>query len=245
MALGCTYPMVSFEKLVVSTTVLATSVIHCPGSRCMFSIIALNKVDFPVDEGPIRYRALISVALAFISIAARVRVEVEVKSSARCRRSSTMKTILLENPPPDQDEWKFHVPEHQLEPRRPAKVGKIFGKRITFSATAITLEIGELPNNRILQDDDPSKFIAVSFGGLRFPDSFLRVTGEYIQRLMRVGLYLNGTQYRFYHHSNSQLVSTLRYCYFHYESHDTSNRENEVASCAPRTLMRSWIIGYI
>jgi len=121
-----------------------------------------------------------------------------------------MKTILQENPPVDQKEWKFIVPQDQLEPRRPAKaVGRIYGKRITFTATAITLEIGELSNNRILQDDDPSKFIAASFGGLRFPDTFLRITGEYIQRLMEAGLYLNGVQYRFYHHSNSQLVSPL------------------------------------
>ena len=124
-----------------------------------------------------------------------------------------MKTVLLENPPADQKEWKFVVSPDQLQLRRPAKApGKIYGKRITFTAAAITLEIGELSNNRILQDDDPSKFIAVSFGGLRFPNSFLRVTGEYIQRLMGAGLYLNGTQYRFYHHSNSQLVSALPVC---------------------------------
>jgi len=117
--------------------------------------------------------------------------------------------LLLDNPPVDQKEWKFFVPPDQLELRRPVKAsGRIYGKRITFTATAITLEIGELSNNRILQDDDPSKFIAVSFGGLRFPDSFLRVTGEYIQRLMAAGLYLNDIQYRFYHHSNSQLVSS-------------------------------------
>jgi regulator of nonsense transcripts 1 len=41
---------------------------------------------------------------------------------------------------------------------------------------------------------------------LRFPDSFLRVTGDYIVRLMKDGLFLNGVQYRFYHHSNSQLA---------------------------------------
>ena len=118
-----------------------------------------------------------------------------------------MKIVLQENPPVDQKEWKFIVPPDQLQLRRPAKAaGKIYGKRITFTAAAITLEIGELSNNRILQDDDPSKFVAASFGGLRFPDCFLRMTCEYIQRLMEAGLYLNGTQYRFYHHSNSQLV---------------------------------------
>ena len=118
-----------------------------------------------------------------------------------------MKTVLLENPPVDQKEWRFRVSPDRLQPRNPPTQGRIYGKRITFTATAITLEIGELSNNRILQDDDPSMFIAVSFGSLRFPDTFLRITGEYIQRLMEAGLYLNGTQYRFYHHSNSQLVS--------------------------------------
>lgn len=122
----------------------------------------------------------------------------------------SMETILLKNPPPDQKKWSFNIPQDRLQLQSPTGTsGKIFGKRIAFTATEITLEIGELPNNGILQDDDPSKFIAVSFGGLRFPDSFLRVTGEYIQRLMEAGLYLNGVQYRFYHHSNSQLVRHL------------------------------------
>lgn len=120
-----------------------------------------------------------------------------------------MRILLLENPSPDQTEWKFYVPYDQIDPRKYSRPGKIFGKRITFTAAAITLEIGELSNNRILQDDDPSQFIAVSFGGLRFPNAFLRVTGEYIQKLMEAGLYLNDTQYRFYHHSNSQLVRFL------------------------------------
>lgn len=148
-----------------------------------------------------------------------------------------METVLLENPPVDQKEWKFVVPPDRLYLQRPPKAGRIFGKRITFKASAITLEIGELSNNRILQDDDPSQFIAVSFGGLRFPDSFLRVTGEYIQRLMEAGLYLNDTQYRFYHHSNSQLVRPL-----HIHGGEVSchcNSESVVASCAPRNPMRS------
>ena len=145
-----------------------------------------------------------------------------------------MKTILLENPPPDQKEWIFVVPPEKLQLRRPVKPsGKIYGKRITFTATAITLEIGELSNNRILQNDDPSKFISVLFGGLRFPDAFLRITLEYIQRLMSAGLYLNGTQYRFYHHSNSQLVGrSLRTC--HGEVSQRRNRGSVVVSCAPR-----------
>lgn len=113
-----------------------------------------------------------------------------------------MKIILQQNPPHDQEAWNFNVPQNALYTARPG-----FGKCIKFTAEAITLDINQLGNNRILQEDDASKFISVSFGDLRFPDSFLRVTGEYIGRLMKAGLFLNGVQYRFYHHSNSQLVS--------------------------------------
>ena len=139
-----------------------------------------------------------------------------------------MKTVLQENPPADQKQWIFNVVPELLRPRKTGKASeKIHGKRITFTATAITLEIGELSNNRILQDDDPSKFIAVSFGTLRFPNSFLRVTGEYIQRLMAAGLYLNGIQYRFYHHSNSQLVGSF-YAFFVVGSHDVATERTQL-----------------
>jgi len=123
---------------------------------------------------------------------------------------SGMKTVLLENPPADQEEWKFVVPQDRLELGRLAEApGKIYGKRIIFTATAVTLDVGVLSSNRILQNDDPSKFVVVSFGSLSFPDTPRRAAGEYIQRLMEAGLYLNGIQYRFYHHSNSQLVSAM------------------------------------
>ncbi|KAF9237759.1 RNA dependent RNA polymerase-domain-containing protein [Melanogaster broomeanus] len=116
---------------------------------------------------------------------------------------------LLENPPPDQESWNFTVPTNHLSlpRRRNERAGKLYGKFIKFAADAITLNILQLPSNRILHNDDPSKFIAVSFETLRFPESSLRVTADYICRLMKAGLFLNGTQYRFYHHSNSQLRS--------------------------------------
>lgn len=111
--------------------------------------------------------------------------------------------ILKENPPPDQDEWRYQLPTNaQVSLRR----DRIVGKLIKFTAEAITLQMNEnLPNNRILQTDDPSQFILATFGDLRFPDSSMRVTTDYINRLMKAGFFLNGIQYRFYHHSNSQL----------------------------------------
>ncbi|EGO30084.1 RNA-directed RNA polymerase [Serpula lacrymans var. lacrymans S7.9] len=95
-----------------------------------------------------------------------------------------------------------------LRKRRQTTIGKF----VQFTSDAITLKWQDFPGNRIVHGDDPSKFILVSFEKLRFPESSLKVTSEYIVRLMKAGLFLNGLQYRFYHHSNSQLRS--RTCFF-------------------------------
>lgn len=83
------------------------------------------------------------------------------------------------------------------------------GKHISFSPQAITLDVILFPSNRILQSDDLSKFILASFENLRFPDNPPSVGREYMLRLFQAGLFLNGVQYRFYGHSNSQLVCSL------------------------------------
>lgn len=117
---------------------------------------------------------------------------------------------LLQNPPQDQDSWRFMVPNNQLATPRRRKETNIYGKLIKFTAEAITLEIAQFPSNRILRSDDPSKFLLASFEKLRFPEGGLRVTADYITRMMRAGVFINGVQYRFYHHSNSQLVSNTQ-----------------------------------
>ncbi|KAG5653862.1 hypothetical protein H0H81_009941 [Sphagnurus paluster] len=110
--------------------------------------------------------------------------------------------VLREKPSKNDDSWKFFVPSQvlQLPPNRPNH-----GKLISFSEERISLQIAKFPENRVLRSDDPSKFILLSFGTLRFPDSTIREGSEYIARLFKAGLFLNGVQYRFYHHSNSQL----------------------------------------
>lgn len=112
--------------------------------------------------------------------------------------------VLQESPKKDDTTWVFTVPENTLR-SRPS-----YGKLITFTAEKLTIQIAKFPENRILRGDDPSKFILLSFGNLRFPDSSIREGGEYIERLCKAGLFLNGVQYRFYHHSNSQLVCLIQ-----------------------------------
>lgn len=119
---------------------------------------------------------------------------------------NTMKAIVLKSDPTKDDaEWRFTVPARALALPPNAKVPYI--KAIQFTAKAITLQFERMPMNRVLNADDSSLFILASFATLRFPDAHLGDTADYILRLMTKGLFLNDVQYRFYHHSNSQLVS--------------------------------------
>ncbi|KAI0666961.1 RNA dependent RNA polymerase-domain-containing protein [Trametes maxima] len=50
-------------------------------------------------------------------------------------------------------------------------------------------------------------FILTSFESLRFPDKPASTTRDYKIRLFKAGFHLNGVEYRFYGHSNSQLTT--------------------------------------
>lgn len=106
---------------------------------------------------------------------------------------------LRDNPSTEDDSWIFQAP---LPHSRRPDMGLI----ISFSPDKITLDRSLFPQNRILQTDDASKFISASFQKLRFPDTSPRVAEAYMARFFKAGLFLNGKQYRFYGHSNSQLV---------------------------------------
>lgn len=107
--------------------------------------------------------------------------------------------VLRANPSPNDTEWIFTA---RLPP--PKRAG--MGMHVSFTAEAIKLQWTLFPYNRILHSDDPSKFILASFEGLRFPDKPPYVGRDYKIRLFKAGLHLNGVEYRFYGHSNSQLV---------------------------------------
>lgn len=116
--------------------------------------------------------------------------------------------ILRSNPSPEDDAWSFQTP---LPQSRRADMGLL----ISFSPEKITLDRTLYPQNRILQSDDRTKFVLASFEKLRFPDSSPRIAEAYMIRFFKAGLFLNGTQYRFFGHSNSQLVSCASICLEH------------------------------
>ncbi|KAG9082622.1 hypothetical protein FRC07_014153, partial [Ceratobasidium sp. 392] len=102
---------------------------------------------------------------------------------------------------PDEESWVFRLETPLPQPRR----GR--GKLIIFTPESLTLQIEEFPSNRVLYQDQLDDFILASFGALRFKDRPPSAAANYIERVLTKGFFLDGRQYRFYHHSNSQLRS--------------------------------------
>ncbi|EJD42902.1 RNA-directed RNA polymerase [Auricularia subglabra TFB-10046 SS5] len=105
-----------------------------------------------------------------------------------------MKDVRLAVPAVTDSEWRYSVPNVPL-PRG-------YGRFIVFKSDVILFRTGPFTSNRILRNDDPSKFISVSFREFRMPEY---TTVDYIKRFLAAGLFLDDRQYRFYHHSPSQL----------------------------------------
>lgn len=116
--------------------------------------------------------------------------------------------VLRANPAPDDETWEFTYSSTSLRKIR-AKPGIIYGSLVSLRPDGIFLQISQFPSNRILHSDKggPDKFVLLSIDRrFRFPEQPMRVAVDYVLRLFKRGLWLNGVQYRFYGHSNSQLV---------------------------------------
>jgi hypothetical protein len=110
--------------------------------------------------------------------------------------------ITLRSPlSPEDDSWDFTL----ATPLPPARRGQ--GKLLRFAPEGLTLELSEFPSNRVLHQDSADEYLLASFASLRFKDYPPLAVADYIQRVLTKGFFLNGKQYRFYHHSNSQLRS--------------------------------------
>ncbi|KAJ1308794.1 hypothetical protein OPQ81_004484 [Rhizoctonia solani] len=121
--------------------------------------------------------------------------------------------IILRAPlQPDEDSWVFTLSSPLPAPRR----GQ--GKLLRFAPDGLVLTLDQFSSNRVLHQDNPDEYILASFASLRFRDNPPSATANYIQRVLTKGLFLNGKQYRFYHHSNSQLRS--RSCWLRAASTD-------------------------
>lgn len=126
---------------------------------------------------------------------------------------------------PGDREWTYYVPnlprDTLVDPQGLVKLVTVVSNRTKQS---ITLRFDRAPANRILASDPAHRFILISFAdfrlqcprgegpaantpGLATEPATTRESGDYIVRLLRTGVILNGVHYNFYGHSNSQLKS--------------------------------------
>lgn len=115
-------------------------------------------------------------------------------------------------------EWKYNV-------QNLPTAGKLNGARLVKSIQVassvkeqyIKLRLETAPSNRVTWSESLDRFLLLSFGDFRLREPSLRDgqvslapardSSEYISRLLKTGIKLNGVQYYFFGHSNSQLKS--------------------------------------
>ncbi|KAH7091839.1 RNA dependent RNA polymerase-domain-containing protein [Auriculariales sp. MPI-PUGE-AT-0066] len=111
-----------------------------------------------------------------------------------------MRELELGVPASTDTEWRYTISNLTVPPRH--------GKFVVFTSERILFRTAQFSDNRILHNDDPSLFVSVNFKNFRMPEY---TTVDYIRKFLASGLWINNRQYRFYHHSNSQLRE--RSCY--------------------------------
>ncbi|KAJ3981779.1 RdRP-domain-containing protein [Lentinula detonsa] len=139
--------------------------------------------------------------------------------------------ILRASPTPDDTEWNFdNIPPQFLNRASITTAGgreRRFAKLIIFTPEKISLQISPLSSNRVVMREDPSKLVVASFEKFRFPEQRPSVATDYMIRMFKSGLFMNGRQYRFFGHGNSQLRG--RGCYLR-EALDDEELDNIIYS---------------
>uniref|UniRef100_T1IXA6 Large ribosomal subunit protein mL46 n=1 Tax=Strigamia maritima TaxID=126957 RepID=T1IXA6_STRMM len=125
--------------------------------------------------------------------------------------TTNMKTITLQGViSPDDKQWTYNINLQELELRNDGKQ-KI--KCLWIQQSGITLALIEKHNNRMLQTHDVSKLALANFSGFKLKDQPMSKTSDYIEKFITTGVTINGSTYRFFGCSNSQLKTKTCYLY--------------------------------
>ncbi|RPA82103.1 RdRP-domain-containing protein [Ascobolus immersus RN42] len=133
---------------------------------------------------------------------------------------------------PDDKEWSFLIPNLPKEPQTGLS-GYI--KTITAISTRTTqsleLRYEKAPDNRVIDKTEVHKYLLISFANFRLQlppkitgdpnappiteteQASAKDSGDYIVRILRAGVKINGIVYNFLGHSSSQLKSKTTFLY--------------------------------
>ncbi|OAL44130.1 hypothetical protein IQ07DRAFT_253497 [Pyrenochaeta sp. DS3sAY3a] len=132
--------------------------------------------------------------------------------------------LLQKTVEPDDVIWDFTVPNlPKPQLTNAAGLMKCVSVIASTEKQGIKLRFESAPTNRVTSQEKYDRFILISFPDFRLQwpatsegkatrPATGRENGDYITRMLTTGLKLNGTQYHFFGHSNSQLKS--RSCFF-------------------------------
>ena len=137
----------------------------------------------------------------------------------------SFEVVLQQKIDPSDSSWEYVVsdlPHHRTT--NPAQLIKSIAVVSSASKQCIQLRFQNAPSNRITRTEPLENFILISFSDFRlmWPSSDPEIpprnatakeSGDYIARLLTTGLILNGDQYHFFGHSNSQLKSRSCFLY--------------------------------
>jgi hypothetical protein len=119
---------------------------------------------------------------------------------------------------PNDRKWEFTVSLPHPNGTNQANLIKSISLISSLSQQAIQLRFETAPSNRVTSADPLHLFLLLSFSKFRLRDPTptedtkprlapIRDSADYIARLLKTGIILNGIQYHFFGHSNSQLKS--------------------------------------
>ena len=159
--------------------------------------------------------------------------------------SASTRYVLQDSILPDDHEWCFNVPNLPSASIINAKgLIKSISVISNSSKQSILLRLESHRTNRAIDDKSLDRFMSISFGDFRlhYPPQENRIregkkdlepasakeSADYIFRLLKAGVSINGALYNFYGHSNSQLKSKSCFLY-NGTKEDTARRIESMA----------------
>ncbi|KAF1948166.1 RdRP-domain-containing protein [Byssothecium circinans] len=137
----------------------------------------------------------------------------------------SFRAVLLREVDPDITSWNYSVANlPQAKQTNAAGLVKCLSLISSNAKQEIVLRFESAPSNRVTRKEPLDKLLLISLADFRLrwpaksPDDPPRLAtgkenGDYITRLLTTGVGLNGIQYHFFGHSNSQLKSRSCFLY--------------------------------
>jgi hypothetical protein len=134
-------------------------------------------------------------------------------------------SVLQRSIHPGDNSWEFSVKNlPALEKANPNGLIKLIAVVSSTTKQSIYLRFEQAPSNRITRTESLNRLLLLSFSDFRLQLPYIeggngqkpatmKDSADYINKMLKTGIVLNGIRYNFYGHSNSQLKSRSCFMY--------------------------------